>query len=186
MMSELLDKTLRHSGSLVTNVMPVRVYWPPEQFRSLHKKQTAPAMSMETDAGVDPENILERLLCGTHTASLISLQRLTFLDTIFLGVALKNGTAQQSLQFGLYAATLFNTCKERHCSVVAQSRNISYACSKAHLSRRGAHRFLWLDLLGQLEELAEIVLEAPQRTSKEVTRALKSWTQHCTPQADRA
>lgn len=177
-----LNQALKHSGSIVTQNLRMRALQVPETLASAYNAAPKPDDLMpQFDAKVDIDNLLEKLPINVSLRAMLSLQRVTFMSTEWLGIRLVHGNHTESLRFCLCATALQNIGKNTSRSVVVECPDgdqcMVFACSPMSASRRSEWRSTFCDHAEEIGVLAHIILNDGGIAVKKVTAHLKTWCQ---------
>lgn len=181
-MAAALSKALKHSGSLVTSSVQMRALQAPDGLGDAFNFKPRPDTQMPPfEAKVDQDNLLAMLPQGSLKANQLSLQRVTFMSTEWLGLRLAQGTHAQCISFCLCVIALQNIGKNTSRSVVVETSNdeavqIGFACAPIIGQKKSKCSTAFLDHAEDIGELAQIFLN-DDGNQKKVTADLKKWCQ---------
>lgn len=202
-MEELLVKALKHRGSLVLHTVRMRAIEVPALLTQACQGGSRPdALMPPFDAKVDPDNVLEQLPSSPFRSSNLRLQRMSFMGTEWLGIRFA-GDREACLQFCVCAAALQNSDRNVSRSVVVEALGgdaagaksgaaadmHGFACApiqSSHRLQKSAADRSWLELVEDLEELADVVLNDAGLTQKKVIAELQRWAKRCQARAAKA
>lgn len=179
-MLSALSQALKLSGSIVTQNLRMRVLQVPESLATAWSCVPKADMQMPFfDAKVDLDNLLAKLPSSALRPSQLSLQRVSFMSTDWLGMRLANGDLAQSRQFCLCAVALQNIGKNNSRSVVVESaesqdEGLVFACTPMYNHQVKPQ---YVETAEEISYLAGIVLNEAGFPAKKVTENLKSWCQ---------
>lgn len=177
-----LSQALKHSGSIVTQNWRMRALQVPESLIVAHNAVAKPDMLMpQFDAKVDLDNLLDKLPLNSLKSSL-SLQRVTFMSTDWLGIRLVHSDHARCTRFCLCATALQNIGKSTSRSVVVEVSDedqcLVFACSPLYVSsRRSEWKTSFVNHAEEIGELAQMISNECGNSDKKVIADLKIWCQ---------
>mmetsp|Transcript_83864 Transcript_83864/g.153086 ORF Transcript_83864/g.153086 Transcript_83864/m.153086 type:complete len:703 (+) Transcript_83864:284-2392(+) len=185
----VLAKALKHSGSFVMHTVRMRALQAPDSINCAHSAVPKPDNQMPLfEAKVDTDNLIEKLPPGALKPDVLSLQRVSFMSTEWLGIRLEGGTPAQCMKFCLCVAALQNIGKNTSRSVVVETHDAAdkkvhppgFACAPVYdrwASKKSQCCTSFLEHAEDISELADIVLNESGLPAKKVAAELKKWCQ---------
>lgn len=184
-MLSLLTQTLKHSGSLMMNFVRVRVLVLPTSMAGAHNSAHKADLQMPLfDAKVDFDNLLNALPSSMLNPCQVSMQRVSFMGTDWLGIRLDHQTHAECITFCICAAVLLNVGKSTSRSVVIEACGDDskycpgFACIPIS-DKSDDSISTFIDCAKDISDLADIICNEPGHLPKKVTADLKKWCQKC-------
>jgi len=174
-----LDKALRSTGNLVLQAVCVRALRGEDLSAAYRAEPKLDSHMPAFDAKVDPTDLIGYLRCMLLNPNRITMQRVLFMSTEWLGIRLSSGTTSQCLRFCICAAALRNVDRNTSRSVVIEACDkdfgiAAFACAPLLTSKHSQSLQSWLALAADLNDLADIVLNEVGLPQK---KALRRWSQ---------
>jgi len=180
-MVSALSKALTHSGSLLTTSVQMRALQVPDglsaasNFRPKLDTQMPPF-----EAKVDQDNLLKMIPQGPLKSHQLSLQKVTFMSTDWLGLRLANGSHSQCISFCLMVTALQNIGKSTSRSVVVETSDeeaiqLGFACAPTFSNKKSKCSTSFIDHAEDISELAQIFSNEDGNIPKKLTANLKKW-----------
>jgi len=177
----LLTQTLKHSGSFKMNFVRVRVLALPSNLTSAFSAAHKADLQMPLfDARVDCDNILIELGSDILNPSQVSMQRVSFMGTDWLGIRLEHQTHYDCITFCVCTAALLNIGKSTSRTVVVEAcgdgskHYPGFACIPISDQSDEVISTLF-EYAKDISELADIICNEPAHSTKKVTADLKKW-----------